>query len=142
MMLQKLEIKQHRDEDGNHVVSVPLTNTDKTVKLFQEDFDRLMRSGLDPRWRLSNGEVFERGRSRLSIKRLIADAAKGEKVQLLDGDPCNLRRDNLITTPGGGKYKARDKLGYMERPHRFLNRVELKRITIPASWEAHTAPAK
>lgn len=87
------------DDDGVPVVSVPLTNSEKRVQLYQEDFNRLIEEGFDPRWRLSNGQVLERGRTRRPVKRMVAGIGKGQMVRLFDGDPCNLKRSNFIIGP-------------------------------------------
>src|SRR5437879_5988900 len=101
--MKTIEVTHFLDEDGIPLVSVPLTNIDKNVTLYQEDFNRLFQSGLDPRWRLSLGQVLERGSARVSVARLVANAKKGDKIQYLDRNPCNLRRDNLVAAAGGGK---------------------------------------
>src|SRR5581483_11715317 len=97
----QIEITHDIDQDGTPIVFVPITNSNQTAVLFEEDFNRLTDIGLDPRWKLANGQVLERGRSRLSIARLVADAKAGEKIQLKDRNPFNLRRDNLVTAKGG-----------------------------------------
>src|SRR5436190_93838 len=116
-----LLITHSLDEDGvTPLVSVPLTNCDKNVILYQSDFNSLYEMGVNPLWRLSNGQVFERGRQRLIISRLIVDAQSGDKVQILDKDPCNLRRSNLLLSVGSRKSKtAADRLSAKDRPHRF-----------------------
>lgn len=96
----KIEITHFLDEDGSALVSVPLTNSDTNVILYESDFNSLYETGLDPRWRLSMGQIIERGRDRVSVARLVADAKKGDKIQYLDRNPCNLKRDNLVTAEG------------------------------------------
>src|SRR5262245_31157537 len=81
-------------------VSVPLTNIDKKVYLRQDDFYRIISQGLDARWRLENNQIIERG-TRLSVTRLVAQADHGQRVLLIDKDPCNLKRDNLAIGKGG-----------------------------------------
>jgi hypothetical protein len=124
-----VEVYRFEDEDGNAMCSVPLTNVDKKVQLYLQDFNSLIESGVDPRWRLSNGQILERGKAKLSITRLVAKAKKGEKIRLLDGDACNLRRDNLLKTGGGGRKDATENLS-SENRHRF-HQVKLKYIDAP-----------
>jgi hypothetical protein len=131
--MKAIEITNFLDEDGNPIVSVPLTNTDKSAILYREDFDRLIKLGLDPRWRLSMGQVLERGRGRVSIARLVANAKEGEKIQYIDKDPSNLKRDNLVNAAGGGKSNSIDRVALDNRILR--DRVELKHIDIRPSWE-------
>jgi len=125
------------DPDGvTALVSVPLTNTDKTVVLYQEDFNDLIRSGLSPLWRLMQGQVLERGRARVSISRLVKNAKAGQKIYFIDKDPCNLRRSNLLTAIGCSKSKTRDKLKNRPRSSFLKERVELKHIYIKPSYAA------
>lgn len=137
--MKTLAITHFLDEDGTPLVSVPLTNSDKSVVLYQADFNQLYELGVDPRWRLSYGQILERGRSKLSVTRLIANAKSGDKIQILDRDPCNLKRDNLVTAAGGGMSKTRDKLFLGNRPHKFLNTVVLKHVEILPSWGKTTS---
>jgi hypothetical protein len=114
---------RHFIENDTAIVSVPLSNSKRSVELYQQDFDCLTASGLDPRWTLSNGQILERG-TRLSVTRLVADANKGEKVRLLDNDPCNLKRCNLLKGRGGGRFSAKDRLSNIEeRPHKFKTTI-------------------
>jgi hypothetical protein len=115
------------------LVSVPLTNVDKSAVLFETDFDMLMSLGLDPRWRLSQGMILEKGRARRSISRLVANAGPGNKILFLDRDVCNMRRDNLIIANGTAKYQTRDKL---TGKRNFLReRVQIKHTYTKAPWE-------
>lgn len=133
----QIEITHFLDEDGSPLVSVPLTNAEASVTLYEADFNSLHQSGLDPRWRLSMGQVIERGRGRVSVARLVANAKKGDKIQYLDRNPCNLKRDNLVTAEGNAKSNAMDKLDLSNRSHQFLKeKVELKHIHQLPSWEA------
>lgn len=119
----------HKEKNGkvNHAI------------LYQDDFNRLMQMGIDPRWNLTSNQIFERGRARVSIARLVANAGKGDKVQYLDRDPCNLKTENLVISPGGGKYSATDKLDPLKRPTKFLNTVELRHKHVLPSWERANA---
>jgi hypothetical protein len=132
----QIEITHDIDQDGTPIVFVPLQNSDQSAVLFEEDFNRLIDIGLDARWKLANGQVLERGRSRLSIARLVADAKAGEKILLKDRNQFNLRRDNLVTAKGGSSRETtRDRLSPDTRPHNFLNTVKLKHTHKPLPWQ-------
>jgi hypothetical protein len=76
--------------------------------------------------------VIVRGSKKVTVARMVANAKEGERVQHLDRDPLNLKRDNLLVSGGPGKSTARDTI---VRPHTFLrHKVELKHEIIP-SWE-------
>lgn len=108
--MNEVEITHYPDEDLTPIVSVPLTNSKRSVLLYQDDFNTLMDLGVDPRWKLVNGVIYEKGGT-IAISRLVADTCINEKVSLRDGDPCNLKRDNLVKYKGGrATESARDKL--------------------------------
>jgi hypothetical protein len=99
----------HAFEDGRKIVFVPVTNSKQKVKLWETDFNELVRLGAGLPWRLVQGTVYVRNKNRLtSIARLIVDADKGQQVSLLDGDACNLLRSNLVRIAGNSRYRARD----------------------------------
>jgi hypothetical protein len=137
-MLMILEIINDLDEDGTPLTRVPLTNTDQTAVLFQQDFNFLIKKGLNPRWRLSNNQVLESGRGRVPISRLIVDAKVGEKVYIKDRNPCNLKRNNLVVTSGNGRTNTREKLlpKNEKRSHSLLRNIRLKTIEKPVPWQA------
>jgi hypothetical protein len=112
-------------EDGETpLVSVPLSNIEKDVILFEGDFNELISRGLDPRWKLTSGLVYTRGEKKISIARLIVDAKKGDKVKHQDGNPLNLKRDNLVSAGGGGRETTNDRV---KLPTKRLNfRLEHK----------------
>ncbi|MHB1058063.1 MAG: hypothetical protein ACYC0F_09300 [Rhodanobacter sp.] len=105
------------DADGQQLVHIALANTDQRATLYAEDFQRLMDAGWPPYWSLTNtGGRFDyvlayarspmnRPRS-ITLARLIAQAAKGQRITYADGDRTNLRRDNLLIVKGGGPTKA------------------------------------
>src|SRR5262245_54692542 len=110
-MKYTVDITHFMDEDGEDaLVRVPLSKSDNEVILYQEDFDRLYQAGLDPRWKLMLGQVYTRGRKKTCIARLILDGRKGEKIQYLDGNPLNLKRDNLLSARGAGKHNSLDSI--------------------------------
>jgi hypothetical protein len=130
-----LEITNAIDDDGTPIVYVPLKNSDRSAVLYRQDFDALMAMRIDPRWRISNNQVYEIGRDRIPISRLIANAQKGEKICIKDGDICNLKRDNLVPTRGGGRSNTVDKVASLERTT-FRRNVILKPIDKPVPWLA------
>jgi hypothetical protein len=118
----------HAHEDGRKIVTVPLSNSKSEVKLWETDFNELMRLGGGPPWRLIQGTVYVRNKNRLiSIARLIVDADKGQQVSLLDGDARNLLRSNLVRIAGNSRYRARNIVDHQfkqngpEIIHRQLN---------------------
>jgi hypothetical protein len=105
------------DADGQELTHVALANTDQRATLYAEDFRHLMDAGWSRHWALTNtGGRFEyvlayaRGPMNnprtITLARLIAQAAKGQRVTYADGDRTNLRRDNLVIVKGGGLTKA------------------------------------
>lgn len=105
------------DADGQELAHIALANTDRRATLYAEDFQRLMDAGWSPHWSLTNTgwrfayvlahacNPMNRSRS-ITLARLIAQAAKGQRVTYADGDRTNLRRDNLRIVKGGGIAKA------------------------------------
>jgi hypothetical protein len=121
----------HWMEQSTPIVSVPLTNSNRLVCLYQDDFDYLMALGLSPKWVLTNGQILERG-TRLSVTRLVADAKKGQGVKLFDKDPTNLRHPNLILVRAGGRLNARDVLrNTEERPYNLDKPTLTHKYIIP-----------
>ncbi len=128
-----VEVAHGQDRDGNPIVCVPLTNApDQKVQLNRDDFDLLIEMGLDPRWKLENGQILERG-TRLSITRLVADAKSGEKIHLIDGDPTNLKQNNFLRSKGGSGSDAREQLSPLKRPDKF-RRFQIKHKNINPPW--------
>jgi hypothetical protein len=95
--------------DSRHrlIAIVPLCNGRGAVTLLASDLDALIERGHGPNWyRCGNGKgrfyVATRnpqGHSasdNVTLVRLIAGAAKGERVSYLDGDSMNLRPENLV----------------------------------------------
>lgn len=105
-------------EDDTPLVSVPIKNSETAVLLWQSDFDDLLDKGLSPRWRLSQGQIFEEG-TRVSVTRLVADAQAMQKVSLIDHNPLNLKRSNLAVRPGNGGFNTKQKFLTEDRPHRL-----------------------
>jgi hypothetical protein len=99
----------HSVEGTRPIVIVPLTNSERKVKLNEDDYLELERLGVGLPWRWNQEQVWVRNNNRnISVARLILDADKGEKISFKDGDPSNLIRSNLVRIPGSSKYRARD----------------------------------
>jgi hypothetical protein len=115
----------HFKEGADRLVSVPLGASDKKAILLETDFDDLMALGVSPRWKLYHGQVMARNGGRdFAIGRLIRHATKGERVDTKDGDPTNLRRSNLVLTPGQSHYSARDMV--LGKSHK--NKIQIEHI--------------
>ncbi|PPE80328.1 hypothetical protein C3941_09190 [Kaistia algarum] len=105
-----MPINRTADEDGSAIVVVTLMGG-KKARLFAEDFDRLMEEGYSPVWDVSSSRsapyVFIRGISTKRVPMLrpaVADLIVHRKrrqnpATSRDGDPLNLRRDNLFIPP-------------------------------------------
>lgn len=132
-MKLEIEVEYFTDSSLKPCVKVPLTNSDKKVILYQEDFDNLLRLGIDPRWRIINsGQILERGRNRVSITRLVANAKKGDGVRLIDGDRYNLKRSNIVLYDGTGKSEPREEV-LLQNRHRF-DQITIKPIYRNPPW--------
>jgi|GEM_PF-3228268 len=105
------------DSEGRELAHVALANTDQRAVLYAEDYHRILDAGWSRYWSHTNtGGRFRQvlvnaagpqGRPRsLTVARLVAEAPKGYRVEYIDGDRCNLRRDNLRLVKGGGICRA------------------------------------
>lgn len=101
------------DAHGQRLAHVAMANTSQRATLYAEDLERMIAAGWSPYWSLTNtGGRFlyvlaraanPSGRYRsVTVARLIAAPSKGFRVQYIDGDRCNLRRDDLRVVKGGG----------------------------------------
>ena len=92
-------------KDGKHVVFVPLANGKGIARLLPEDFERLTVTGFTMTWSLnSSGHVgksyiraYQANASgtNVTVARVIARALPRQCIHYRDGDPTNLRADNL-----------------------------------------------
>src|SRR5215813_13729275 len=114
---------EHFQDNGRACVSVTLKNYDKPALLYQDDWNRLIEAGIDPRWKLKNSQIVTQGRKPVSITRLVAEAAKGAWVTLIDGNPCNLKRSNIVIGRRKETAKPTDLL-----THKFHNPYYMKEI--------------
>ena len=107
------------DRDGRPIVRVPLPDG-RYVKLFPRHYARLQRMGVGLSWFVNGngtGRFYDRvrldlgtGRSnKAQLARLITCPGKpGAAVSYRDGDPLNLRFDNLEVGRRKGRGKARE----------------------------------
>jgi hypothetical protein len=101
----------HKTENKIKLVHVPVLYTPHRAVLEEHDFDKLIRIGVSPPYRFHQGQVVHRCNGRnIALSRLIYDCDKGYKIILLDQDQFNLRRSNLVRSPGSSKHRARDLL--------------------------------
>ena len=107
------------------------------AELYQEDVDFLIRLGLSMTWgRLDRGYVTapaSRAKGgRIGVARVLLDAKPGENIKYLDGNPLNLRRENLRLMAGGWSTRRdRDLLTPPELRRKRRNESK------PASGEHH-----
>ena len=102
---------EHFEEGKQSLVGVPLVGSKLRAILLKSDFNDLMSLGVSTAgWKLYHKQVVVRNnRWYVSVGRMIRDADKNQKVISKDGNPLNLRRGNLILTPGRAKFRARMK---------------------------------
>ena len=95
------------------LVAVPLQHQDKEAILTAADFSRFSESGGSSRFHLNDngsGRCYVRGRfdgRKVMIARYVARATRGQIVQYRDGDPLNLRPENLVLEGGPGRSDCR-----------------------------------
>lgn len=103
------------DPDGQKVVLVPLANYPAPARILLKDFEALARAGVSDQWTL-NGDGRHRyvrchadrpGRPLLTVARCVARAGAKEVVRYQDGNPLNLRSDNLVMASGRAKGRER-----------------------------------
>src|ERR1700722_6731490 len=107
--MKQIEIT-HFKEGLRDLVSVPDGRLKSKFILYETDFDDLMALGVSPLWHYYHDSiaVVRSGGKELPVGRLIRDARDGQMVIAQDGNPFNLRRDNLLLAPGQSKFRARD----------------------------------
>jgi len=97
-------------------------NGNKIVEIWKDDYDFLINKlKLNPNWVTSNAEknnvlAFSITKSnRVSVARCLLDADVGQIVRYKDGNPLNLRRENLLLMDGdkrAGKRRDRNFICY------------------------------
>jgi hypothetical protein len=106
------------NENGKDVVLISVVNKRETkvALLYKEDFDSLLALGVSPYWcapndKQSNVLVAGVGKRKIGVARLLLDAGNGQIVKYKDGNPLNLKRENLeLVANGRGKTRDRDLL--------------------------------
>lgn len=105
------------DADGQQLVHVALANTDQRATLYTEDYRRLSVAGFSQHWQHAKdgrgnayptlGAYNPKGVDCLvSVARLIIQAKAGQSVRYADGNPLNLRTENLKLMKGTARYSA------------------------------------
>ncbi len=94
------------------MVKVPTGKKHHTV-LRKEDYDKLLEFGVFRTWQLASNMSAKcnnrRGGSTI-IARVLTNCPPGYCVTYLDGNPLNLRRENLGIRKGSGRHDAREQL--------------------------------
>lgn len=107
------------DADGQQLVHVALANSNQRATLYAEDYQRMMAAGFTRHWQHAKdgrgnayatlGAYNPKGVDCLvSVARLIAQAKAGQSVRYADGNPLNLRTENLKLMRGTARYSAAD----------------------------------
>lgn len=112
--MQQAPTTYSTDANGNRLAHVALSGTDQRATLYADDLERVLAEGWSPFWSWSNvgsryryvlvcaGAPGSGRRRSMTVARLLAGAGKGRRVEYIDGDRANLRRDNLRIVKGGG----------------------------------------
>ena len=109
--MDNYSVQFNRDNDGQEIALVPLSNSPLVVKMFKDDYQELESLGVGPPYKLRQGHVVRHiNKNDLMVGRLIKNLDKGQNIKYQDGDHGNLRRDNLIVRYGGSKFKERDRI--------------------------------
>ncbi|KFN45384.1 hypothetical protein N790_10005 [Arenimonas malthae CC-JY-1] len=100
------------DDRGNRCALVPLANCDRFAILYAYKLAELEETGISLNWQLNSnghGRTYVKlslpGRDGRVVARLIAGAAYKQQVHYLNGDPLDLRCDNLLIGKGGKAHK-------------------------------------
>ena len=108
----------HRDYRGREVAKVRATQG-RVFELLAADWDDVRKS-FGKTWYAVNdgrGYTYIAGyrpglTSPVTLARAITRAGKGERVTFADGNPMNLRRENLAVGSGAGRHQVPD-VGYL-----------------------------
>jgi hypothetical protein len=112
-MTQHRNFQVETDKDGNQVASVFLGLYQKQhCLMYYEDYEAIITLGVSPNWcctQRGNVVAYNSIDMRpLGIARILLDAGPGEAVRYRDGNPLNLRRENLYLAEDT-KAKSRDR---------------------------------
>ena len=105
------------DTNGQRVVHVVLTNSQRWATLYAEDYQRLIGAGFSRIWKCTEdgrGSAYvtvnaytRDGYSRvIPVARLIVNAGHGQRVRHNDGNTLNLRAENLAIVLGRSWFDA------------------------------------
>lgn len=100
---------------GTHNKYAPL----RYAEIWRDDYDFLVKLGLSPNWccyrNPKTGKHYVSAVSgtfpstRVLVARVLLDAHEGQRVEYLDGNTFNLRRENLkVASHGASKHRARN----------------------------------
>jgi hypothetical protein len=142
---QQRTIRHLTDENGNRIVQVPLDDEGMKYAIVDEVvFQDLVDLGLSPIWRVKN----DRNRDRVviwnrttnqdtAIARVIMDAGRRQAVVHANGDPLDLRTNNLVLGSGKGTRKDREDIKPSPQfnyhtivKHEYINNNDNKEIEI------------
>jgi hypothetical protein len=88
--------------------------------MLEGDFSALLDLGLHPLFRFKQGTVFARSNYKnIGVARLLANCQAGQNVRYINGDPLDLRQQNLLLLPGMSLYAARSLLKKSLSPLRY-----------------------
>jgi len=107
------------DADGQQLVHVALANSNQRATLYAEDYQRMMAAGFTRHWQHAKdgrGNAYatlgaynpEGVDCLVFVARLITQAKAGQSVRYADGNPLNLRTENLKLMKGTARYSATD----------------------------------
>lgn len=109
-MNKRLEVTQNVGKQ----IAVVTTRNGKKIELYLEDYEYLMGLGLSPAWNLSpkgyvSAPAYRAKGGQIGVARVLLDAGPGDLVRYYDGNPSNLRRENLSLAAGVGWSTRRDR---------------------------------
>jgi len=118
-MKQQVAPECTTNADGQQLVHVTLANSGQQATLYAEDYQRLMAAGFSPCWgSTADGQTHtyptlwaytDKGASRkVPVARLIVLAEAGQIMRYADGNPLNLRSENLKLERGTARFNAAD----------------------------------
>jgi hypothetical protein len=107
------------DADGQQLVHVALANSSLRATLYADDYRRLTDAGFSRHWQHAKdgrGNAYatlsayspEGVDGLVPVARLIIQAEAGKSVRYADGNPLNLRTENLKLMKGTARYSAAD----------------------------------
>lgn len=110
------------EDHGREVVLVSVNKAaDKVALIYREDYELLLALGVPPNWVTTPQSMSVcctgKGARKLGVARILVDAGAGQRVVYLDGNPLNLKYDNLKLESHGMPFRRdRDFLVQAEKP--------------------------